>query len=148
MADQFSSPIDSQLPLVPDPEVQQESPLMYNEFVRIYAVIRNLQIGTTFSVVQNGAVATGTTQGDAAQLKGEINVLQTVPAGAGVILPSIGGGSQCSVKNFGANSVNIYPQIGGEIDVLGINNPFVLLSGQGAIFDSYLDTAYISFKGA
>lgn len=53
-----------------------------------------------------------------------------LPAGAAV------GGAVCHVKNLGAQSADVFPSTGGNIDALGTNNAFALAAGASRFFIS------------
>lgn len=58
-------------------------------------------------------------------------------AGDSGIIPSglkYNGQVGIKVKNIGANSMNIFPQPGQQIDALGVNNPYALASGASVEF--------------
>jgi hypothetical protein len=69
-------------------------------------------------------------QANATQLSGEVSFVATVAsAGDSVKLPVAALGKRFLVFNQGANSTNIYPTTGGQIDALGANNPYALAAG-------------------
>lgn len=65
--------------------------------------------------------ATGTVQADALALTKELNFVTTAAAGTGVKLPTAIAGMQITVVNRGANTLNVYPETGAQIDALGTN---------------------------
>ena len=73
------------------------------------------------SALNSGA---GTTQGTALALTRPINDVTTVAASTGVILPAATAGMRIVIRNGGANSLNVYPASGGQINTLGTNVPF------------------------
>jgi len=79
-----------------------------------------------------GLTATGTTQGAAAALTKQINVVATSAAGVndGVMLPAAAAGMTCIVINTSAANVKVYPTSGVNIDSLGTNTSFT--QGPGA----------------
>jgi hypothetical protein len=62
--------------------------------------------------------AAGTVQGDATALAAQLNVITTAGANTGVILPAAG---PIWVRNSGANTLKVYPPVGGAINGLGVN---------------------------
>lgn len=81
--------------------------------------------------VVRGIAAAGTTQGTATQLTGAFNELTTAAATSGVILTTTIGLRQL-VYNFGANTVNVYPPVGAQINGAGINTAVTLAAGAAA----------------
>lgn len=79
--------------------------------------------------VQTGISASGTTQGTATSLFKDFNVVSTVPAGTGVILPTTTGGFKITVINNGVNVLRVYPSTGAQINTSGTNTPYSLVSG-------------------
>jgi hypothetical protein len=79
-----------------------------------------------------GITATGTTQGAAAALTKQINVVSTSVAAAndGVMLPAAAAGMTVIVINTSAANVKVYPTSGVTIDSLGTNTSFT--QGPGA----------------
>lgn len=67
-----------------------------------------------------GLSAAGTTQGTATALTKRVNVVATAAASSGVILSASLPDEQIII-NRGANTVNVYPPVGGQIDALGVN---------------------------
>lgn len=81
---------------------------------------------TSGSTVQTGLAATGTTQGTALILTAGWSEVDTTPANSGVVLPALGVGQASTVFNEGVNTLKIYPPVGGQIDSLGVDNPYSL----------------------
>jgi hypothetical protein len=82
---------------------------------------------TTSYVIHSVATsisAAGTTQGTATALSKEINVVSTVAAGAGVVLPTAIAGMIISVTNTNGNALLVYPSSGTQINSLGTNVAF------------------------
>lgn len=88
--------------------------------------------------------AEGTTQVDALALMADWNNITIVAAGAGAVLPEIAGGQSVLVQNSGANSLNVYPPDGAEIDALGADAPYVLAPGKMQIFWFFSSDAILS----
>jgi hypothetical protein len=83
--------------------------------------------------VSTAISAAGSTQGTATALTKQINVVSTVGAGQGVVLPSFAG-SMFIVQNLGANALNVYPPSGAAIDSLSTNAAFSLPVGAKIMF--------------
>ena len=79
--------------------------------------------------VATGLVAAGTTQATALALTSQTNVIGTAAASSGVILPVGLSGDTVFVRNGGANTVNIYPPVGGVINALSANAALTLAAG-------------------
>jgi len=63
--------------------------------------------------VSTGLTATGTTIADALQLTSLLNVITTAAASTGVKLPPVDSGfigQSITVKNAGANTINVFPE--------------------------------------
>lgn len=82
--------------------------------------------GVTGTTVNTGLAATGTTQADALVLTKGWNEITATPVNSGVVIPALGAGLGSTVFNEGANSLKVYPPVGGQIDALGVNNPYLL----------------------
>lgn len=65
--------------------------------------------------------AAGSTQATAAPLPASTNVLTTVAASTGVILPVSDLGDEVFVANLGANTVNVFPPVGGKVGTAAVN---------------------------
>lgn len=111
-------------------------------------------LGTRFdglirSVPATALTATGATPGGALQLTANFNQVTTVSAGTGVRLPSAGGnnvtGAPCVVFNRGANTLNVYPPSGGEIDALGVDTAFTVAAGASQAFYATSNLQYYSW---
>lgn len=63
-----------------------------------------------------GISAAGTTVADATALTNDHNVVSTVAAGAGVVLPTGNAGDVIEVLNTGANPLNVYAPSTGQIN--------------------------------
>lgn len=73
-----------------------------------------------------GTVATvsaaGTTQANAANLPADLNNVNVVGAGSGVILPAMNPGDEITVHNGQVtNALLLYPPVGAAINALGAN---------------------------
>ena len=82
-----------------------------------------LQNGTLlYTTVAINLTATGVTQSAALAITNQHNVFSTVAANSGTVLPIPGaGGVEITIINKGANSLNVYPAVGGTIDTLAAN---------------------------
>jgi len=76
--------------------------------------------------VSPSLTATGATQGTALALFRSLNNVTTVAASTGVIFPTATPGMRIVIRNGGANALNIYPAVGGQINSLGTNIAFSL----------------------
>lgn len=86
--------------------------------------------GVAGAAVAIGLVATGTVQGDALVLTKGWNEVTTTPVNSGVVIPALGVGLASTTFNEGANALKLYPPVGGQIDALGINNPYSLAASK------------------
>jgi hypothetical protein len=81
-----------------------------------------LQVTSILGDVDNGAsntgiTATGTTQATAYAIGAVNSIFSIVASGAGAILPTaIQGGDEFTAVNQGANSLTVYPPLGGTIN--------------------------------
>lgn len=60
--------------------------------------------------------ATGSTQTDALQLNSTYSIVTTAATGTGVRLPAGEPSSEILIKNLGANTLNVYPPVGGNFN--------------------------------
>ncbi|MFN7537552.1 MAG: hypothetical protein ACK5QN_07685 [Burkholderiales bacterium] len=79
--------------------------------------------------IQDNVTAAGSTQGTATLVTGAHVIVTTAAASTGVILPPAEPGAEVTVKNLGANAVNIYPATGGAINALSANAAFSVAAG-------------------
>lgn len=83
--------------------------------------------------VAYGVAAAGTTQGSATQLTKDINVITSISSGQeGVRLPApdAAGGFRITVMNAdSADSLDVYPSTGHQINDLGSNSPLTIAAG-------------------
>jgi hypothetical protein len=79
-----------------------------------------------------GITALGTNQATAQVVANSINVISIVASGTGIILPNAGSllGSRIIIFNQGANTLNIYPNSGSNIDGGTTNAPNTLATGK------------------
>jgi len=73
--------------------------------------------------------AAGSTQGTGTALTKDINVVSTVSAGQGVVLPTAVAGMVLIVNNTSATSMNVYPASGGAINSLATNAAYTHTAG-------------------
>ena len=84
--------------------------------------------------VATGISAAGSVQGDATALSKDINVVSTVSAGQGVILPAAVAGMMITITNTSANSLLVYPASGGVINTLATNTAITHTAGATLIY--------------
>jgi len=80
-------------------------------------------IASTYTIhgVTTGISASGSTQGTGTILTKQINVVPTVAAGQGVVLPVAVAGMIIFITNTSANTLLAYPPSGGTINTLAVN---------------------------
>jgi hypothetical protein len=95
----------------------------------------NLTANTGYLIgsVQTGISAAGSTQGTATALTRQYNIVSTVTAGQGVILPTAVAGMRLTVINTAAANLLIYPASTAAINSLGANAAFTLGGNTNAI---------------
>ena len=95
----------------------------------------NLTANTGYLIgsVQTGISAAGSTQGTATALTRQYNIVSTVTAGQGVILPTAVAGMRLTVINTAAANLLIYPASTAAINSLGANTAFTLGGNTNAI---------------
>ena len=92
------------------------------------------------ATVQTGIEATGATQATATPLSDQWNEVDSATAAnAGVLLASLETGQAQIVVNESGVSINVWPQPGVQINMLGINQPFALANGSVANFRFFSD---------
>jgi hypothetical protein len=74
--------------------------------------------------VSPALTAAGSTQGTALELTRPINDVTTVAASTGIRLPAATPGIRIVIRNGGANTLNVYPATGAQINSLGTNVAF------------------------
>jgi hypothetical protein len=79
--------------------------------------------------VATGISAAGSTQGTATALTKDINVVATVTAGQGVVLPTAVAGMRIAIINTSAAALLVYPASGGAINALAANASYSLAAG-------------------
>ena len=98
--------------------------------------------GALYRSSASALTAAGTTQATAFVLVAEQNQFSTVAAGSGAVLPTPTiDGNIVSIKNSGANTLSVYPQVGGSFDAFGVayavNAPYLLLPGRNLFLSSF-----------
>jgi len=85
--------------------------------------------------ITTGISAAGSTQATATAIYDDVNIVSTVAASTGVILPSNrGAGDTVEVTNLGANALSVYPPSGGNIGTGSANAAFSVGVSKTAIF--------------
>jgi hypothetical protein len=92
--------------------------------------------------ISSAVTAAGTTQTDATQLTRPINHVTTVSANTGVRFPSPTLGTRIIVRNGGANTLRVYPNVGAQINTAGNNVGFLLGTGVTLEFISFSTTQW------
>jgi hypothetical protein len=82
--------------------------------------------------VSTGIAASGSSQGTATALTGQMSTITMVPAGSGVVLPAPVAGQILYVTNQGTNPLTVYPPSGTSIDGLAANTPIAVAVGSTA----------------
>ena len=90
--------------------------------------------GNVARSVATGITAAGSSQGTATAITKDVNVVSTVAASTGVIMPTAVAGYELIVINTGANALAVYPATGGAIDANGTNAAFSLAVGARIMF--------------
>lgn len=81
-----------------------------------------------------GATATGATQGTAYPLAAVRTRFGTVAASTGALLPTEAPGAEYTVTNFGANSLTVYPPVGGSVDNGATNSGVAVAANATKLF--------------
>jgi hypothetical protein len=90
-------------------------------------ILGSLTIGGLLAVSSSDTVtAAGTLQSNATLLSNNINIVTTAPISSGVKLPIAVAGYRIIIRNNTANTVNVYPNIGANINTGGTNAPVTL----------------------
>lgn len=93
-------------------------------------------------------VATGTVQGDALPLPSDFNVFGTVAANTGAILPTSNTADWLTVVNHGANTLKVYPPVGGKIANGSANAAFSVAATKTAQFQCIDSTNFAASLSA
>lgn len=109
--------------------------LSYDGYQYLLSLLNKAASDQATSTVDSGLTAKGTNQATALQLSSQWNEVDTVPAGAGVLLSAFQEGQSQTVFNEGTNPLLVYPPPGSNINALTENAAFSLASGSRATFD-------------
>lgn len=123
---------------------------------KINGNIVTLQVGHTYgnnyiySSYTDGIVAhAGGGQSAATLLTSSLNRVTTVAtAGDSILLPWALPGLQLIVTNAAANSCNVFPSTGGQINTLAVNTAFALAGGKTVMFVSMSTAQWYSILSA
>jgi len=85
--------------------------------------------GNYLRSVATGISAAGSTQGTATAITKDINIVSTVSAGQGIVLPTAIAGMVIIVNNTSATSLNVYPATGATINTLSTNTAYTHVAG-------------------
>lgn len=89
-----------------------------------------------YSVTDGLTAHAGGGQANATPLPAELNRVTTVAtAGDSVELPTSVGGLSITVINAAANSMNVFPAVGDQINSLGANAAFAVAAGKSVEFN-------------
>lgn len=94
------------------------------------------------ATIATGVTATGTNQATALALSRQWSVVSTVAGGTGVIIFNTQTGTETRIWNDGANSLSVYPPVGGQVDAQGTNNPYPLPAGASQIISKLSATSW------
>jgi hypothetical protein len=95
-----------------------------------------------------GLTAAGSTQATAVALGADNNFFSTVAASTGAILPTGNPGDTIFVYNGGANSLTVYPPVGGTINNLSANTGLALATTKSGSYVCAGGTTWASFLSA
>jgi hypothetical protein len=96
--------------------------------------------------VTTGITAAGSTQGTATTLTRPINVVSTVSASTGVILPTVPAGARILVMNTSATALNVYPPSGAAINSAATNAAYAQPAGARLEFVSVSATQWYTLN--
>ena len=96
------------------PSISTTAPISFDAAAGSLSTILINSVGT-------GISAAGSTQGTATALTKTVNILSTVGAGTGVVLPTAVAGRLIYIVNTGVNAVQVYPATGAAINALASN---------------------------
>jgi hypothetical protein len=100
--------------------------------------------GYVLASTTTGIVAAGSTQGTATALTTQFNVVSSVAASTGVILPTAVAGMRITVFNTGVNALNVYPATNGIINALSANAAYSVAVGTAVDFCAYSTTQWFT----
>lgn len=92
--------------------------------------------------ISPAVTAAGTTQTDATPLTRPISHVTTVSANTGVRFPAPTIGTRLVVRNGGASSLRVYPNLGAQINTAGNNVAFTLNTGVTLEFIAFSTTQW------
>lgn len=92
----------------------------------VAAGLSAIQAQAIQGTVASGLTAAGTTQATALPLGADNNSFTTVAASSGCILPAMNPGDDVTIYNGGAQTLSVYPPVGGQIKGLGTNAAYAL----------------------
>jgi hypothetical protein len=96
---------------------------------------------------QSAVSAAGATQGTATALTTTYNVVTTVALGTGVVLPvPAASGLLVTIVNKGANTLNVYPAVGGTIDAAALNAAVTLGVGASVSYQASSTTQWYTIN--
>jgi hypothetical protein len=96
--------------------------------------------------VTTGITAAGSNQGTATGLTRPINVVSSVSASTGVILPATVPGMRIVIINTSGTAVNVYPASGGAINSLSTNAAYSLQAGGRLEFVAVTSTQWYTLN--
>jgi hypothetical protein len=96
--------------------------------------------------VTNGITAAGSTQGTATALTRPINVVSTVSASTGVILPVVPAGTRIIVINTSGTALNVYPPSGAIVNSAATNAAYSQPAGARLEFISVSATQWYTMN--
>ena len=96
--------------------------------------------------VTTGITAAGSTQGTATALTRPINVVSTVSASTGVILPTVPPGARVIVMNTSGTALNVYPPSGAAINSAATNAAYSMPAGTRLEFISVSATQWYTMN--
>lgn len=90
--------------------------------------------------VRTGVTAAGNSQATATAITNSTTVFSTVAASTGAVLPTgCVAGDLLTVVNLGANSLSVYPPVGGTVQTGAANAAFAVGAGKTAQFRCVAD---------
>ena len=93
-----------------------------------------------------GITAAGSTQATATALTRPINVVSTVSASTGVILPATVAGMRMVIFNTSGTALNVYPASGGAINAIATNGAYSLPAGAKLEFIAVTTTQWYTLN--
>lgn len=92
----------------------------------VQAGLSPVQATAIQGTVAAGLTATGSSQATALPIGADNNQFTTVSASTGCILPPMNPGDDITIYNGGAQTLSVYPPVGGQIKGLGTNAAYSL----------------------